>query len=159
MSDWKIYHIKLISIYCIKHNWGELERFGIYPLKKIQMKLQTLCIHNYLALNHDNKTKCHLNKRRTNKSTFCSKKHQNPHIVMVMQLQKKHVKNWHSHKWQFERTKFKLLKLHSYLRSCAHFLDIVMAFTHNKSHIGTLFHNTIHIEIIFYVHIFFQLLK
>jgi hypothetical protein len=120
------------------------------------MKLQTPCIHNYLALNHDNKTKCHLNKRRINKSTFCSKKHQNPHIIMVMQLQKKHVKNWHSHKWQFERTKFKLLKLHSYLKSCAHFLDIVMAFTHNKNHIGTLFYNTIHIEIIVCVHISFQ---
>ncbi len=37
------------------------------------MKLQNPCIHNYLALNHDNNTKCHLNKR-IDKSTFSYEK-------------------------------------------------------------------------------------
>jgi len=39
------------------------------------------------------------------------------------------------------------------------FFNIIMTFTHNKNHIGTLFYNTIHIEIIVSIHISFQLLK
>jgi hypothetical protein len=88
---------------------------------------------------------------------FFPKKHQNSHIIMVMQLQKKHAKNWHSHKWQFERTKFKLAQATFTFEKLCRF--IIMAFKHNKNHIDTLFYNTIHIEIIVFVHTSFQLLK